>query len=555
MRWSLLFAIVVAVPLCAADNPIPNPGFEELDGGGWAVKWGRYQWGPDDARGSQKIDPAVAHTGQNSLQGINETASARGGAYTHVPLDKGSYALSFWAKAAPGQTGLAACYLATAYSRAYKITDQWQKFTFRNTLFEPVERAEINVQNRTGDAGSTIWFDDITLEPAQEGRVALQPDKRPRSQQPKLLYFSTHLMSWADEAATWKARGYAGAFIDHVYSDIWSDVWAVDKDPNTRGEDDKLLQECRAANEKCLQAGVDANVLKVAFYTDLPDPFDDAGYTKITTNFREAARFARLAKFPCFAIDTEYTAYQFDPAWKGYDLQKHSAAELAAKLQGRSATIIEGVVREYPKVDLLTLPEGTLHYGPLYDALLAGMIEGLMRAKHTRGLHMLTESTYQRRDPWALYEWVTGAQVATSEKLPAPQRAWWEKYGTIAVGCWPLGYYRAITDKDGKFLGWSGKQETFGDKIIGSYGDKSENYPLAEFRLQLAAARTFSRKYCWIYGHGVSWTQYTPEQVEHYKQVSMSGFPAANWILPTVPNIEAYYKIAAGPEIVKLIEE
>lgn len=551
---AIVMALVTAAVVVAAGNPIPNPGFEELDGAGWAANWGRYNWGAADSDGQQAIDTTVAHTGKDSLQGINVTPTARGGAYTHVPLAAGSWALSFWAKAAPGKTGLAACYLASAYSRSYKITDQWQKFTFRNTLFEPIEKAEINVQNTSGEIG-TIWFDDISLEPCKLGRLTIEKDKRPLSQQPKLLYFSTHLMSWADEAEKWKARGFSGAFIDNVYSDIWSDVWAADKDPATRGEDDKLLQECRAANARCKQAGVDANVLKVAFYTDLPDPFDDAGYEKITNNFREAARFARLAGFPCFAIDTEYTAYQFDPSWKGYDLTKHPREELAAKLQARWATIIEGVIEEYPQVDVLTLPEGSIYYGPLWGSIFAGMIEGCERTKHNQGIHLLTEGTYQKRDPYALREAALDVRESTTEKLPERARPYWQKHGDLAIGCWPLGYYRAITDKDGKMLGYSGKQETFGDKITGSYADKSEWYSPAEFRQQLAAARTFSGKYCWIYGHGTAWMQYTPEQVEHYKQVSLSGFPADNWILPTVPNIAEYYKIAASREVVKLLEE
>jgi hypothetical protein len=94
--------------------------------------------------------------------------------------------------------------------------------------------------------------------------------------------------------------------------------------------------------------------------------------------------------------------------------------------------------------------------------------------------------------------------------------------------------------------------ETHGDRITGSYTDKSENYPLDEFRRQFSAARACSGKYCWIYGHGTAWMSYTPEQVAHYKQASLSGFPEANWLLPTVPNIAEYYQVTAGRQIVKL---
>jgi len=49
--------------------------------------------------------------------------------------------------------------------------------------------------------------------------------------------------------------------------------------------------------------------------------------------------------------------------------------------------------------------------------------------------------------------------------------------------------------------------------------------------------------------------QYSPEQVEHHRQVSMSSSSAANWILPTVPHIAEYYHITATPQLVKLVEQ
>ena len=36
------------------------------------------------------------------------------------------------------------------------------------------------------------------------------------SKQPKLLYFESHLQYWADHAAEWKARGFAGAFVPNI---------------------------------------------------------------------------------------------------------------------------------------------------------------------------------------------------------------------------------------------------------------------------------------------------------------------------------------------------
>ena len=287
-------------------------------------------------------------------------------------------------------------------------------------------------------------------------------------------------------------------------------------------------------------------------YRDFPNPFDDEGWDLITKNFIEAARFARLAHFPCLALDTEYTAYQFDPNWKGYDLTLHPAKDLGAKLRERWATIMSGVVKQYPTVDLLTLPEGPVCYGPLYMSMLNGMIDGLMASKYNRGLHVFAEASYQMRDPLALSEFAADVRETAARKLPEPARTYWLQKCDVALGLWPLGYYRAITDKDGKFLGWSGRKETFGDKIVGSYADKSENYPVAEFRPQLAAARTFGGKYCWIYSHGMSWWQMTPEENEKYKATSLQPYSSATYQLPTVPNIAEYYKIAGAREVVRM---
>jgi len=67
----------------------------------------------------------------------------------------------------------------------------------------------------------------------------------------------------------------------------------------------EALQEAAAAIERMNQAGLDCSVMKVAFYSQLPDPFDDAAYEKLLRNFRQAARFAKMAGFRMIAVDTE----------------------------------------------------------------------------------------------------------------------------------------------------------------------------------------------------------------------------------------------------------
>ena len=94
--YLILLSLAMTSAAVSADNdPITNPSFEKLDDTGWAAAWGRYNWGMEGSDGTQKVDTTVAHTGKNSIMGINRTATARGGAYTHVPLAAGSWELSF----------------------------------------------------------------------------------------------------------------------------------------------------------------------------------------------------------------------------------------------------------------------------------------------------------------------------------------------------------------------------------------------------------------------------------------------------------------------------
>ena len=84
-----------------------------------------------------------------------------------------------------------------------------------------------------------------------------------------------------------------------------------------------------------------------------------------------------------------------------------------------------------------------------------------------------------------------------------------------------------------------------GDQI----GVDWDKYPLEEFRTQLAAVRTFSDGYCWIYGHGSSWWQLSADQADRYAQ-EVHRFPRENYLVPTVANIDEYYRVAAQKNVV-----
>jgi hypothetical protein len=102
------------------------------------------------------------------------------------------------------------------------------------------------------------------------------------------------------------------------------------------------------------------------------------------------------------------------------------------------------------------------------------------------------------------------------DALPPDLRDYWFRRCSIVIGCWPLGYYRAIYDENGKEIGYSGRRDKFGDQVVGSYADKSSNHPPEEFHTQYAFATSFARRYNWIYGHGATWWHLSEKEAKQY---------------------------------------
>jgi len=555
----------------AAAVLLPNPGFEQAGKGGvdrfantgYAAPqgpqylgapdgWSIYQWGsPMESRYNVTVESGVSHSGASSLRAQNVDNTARGGVYAHPKLEEGTYELSVWTKAEPGKIGKIAIYLASAYSRPFKVKDEWTRIVFSNVVSEPVDAAEINIQNTSG-IDTVIWFDDIELRRVSTAKYMLVPDTR--ETRPRTLLFSPMNINYLrDTAKMWGERGFGGFLFDGVMWDSASDVWAADADAKSRGEDDKLLQELKSCNAECRKYGIDSNFVKVAFYTELPDWFDDAAWEKITENYRQGARFAKMSGCAGVAIDTEYMARQYEPGWEGYQKNPHDLPVLKAKIRDRWLAITEGMLREFPDMVLLTLPEGMLYYGELYFDVFTGMLEGMAEANAPGGLHLMTEGTYQMRDVGGLAVFPEQLNAVITEESAERPAEYWRERCSVVMGVWPLGYYRAINDENGKFIDWSGKEEVFGNEIVGSYADKSEWYPPEEFNAQMAGVNTFCPRYNWIYGHGNVFFQWTEEQMAKYKQGAHQSF--GNALLPTAKNLDAYLAIIAKPmRVVKEIE-
>ena len=358
--------------------------------------------------------------------------------------------------------------------------------------------------------------------------IALISGCTAQSQMPKpqTLLFSPITPEYLhDTAADWKASGFDGFLLATIMRNWSDDIWAADSNVTTRSDNDKTFQRIKACNDKCRKQGITENFIKVAFYSHVPLWTDDAAWQKVNENFRQAALFAKLSGCRGIALDIEYVGEQYDLDFEGYDYKDYTEADLRIAAVKRGRDLTRAMLQSYPDMVFLKLPEGIYFYGPLATDLLVGMVSGMAEANAPGGLHLLTERSYKMVSTIGLIHYVHGLESDILKNLDRPTARYWRKNCSISLGGWPLGYYREIRDESGNRLGYSGRVEIFGDKIVGSYADKTSNYPPEDFRSQYAGMLLTSKRYCWIYGHGATWWHFTDADVAKYGSVSNSALP------------------------------
>jgi hypothetical protein len=377
----------------------------------------------------------------------------------------------------------------------------------------------------------------------------------PDAERVKTVLFITIPPDYLAERADYFARnGIDGFMMAGIMSSWQDDIWQQPSHytPDVIkcrivGEKNPLWLKCRAANDKCRQAGINYNSIKVAFYKNLPDWFDNAAWQTLTNNFRQCAVFARSAKFSGITLDIEYIAEMYQLSYPAYQVAGYPKTSLREQARKRGYEIMAAMLQEFPDMIFWLLPECMDMYGPLASDLFTGMVRAMADKKAPGGIHVGTERTYTVTKPKSLLGFCQmtdlKARRALAESGDQAASAYWLQHGSISPGLWPLGYYRDILDANGKLIGYAGKKEKFGDKIIGSYSDKSENYSADEFRLQYGAARSIARKFTWLYCHGQVLWQMSKQEMRQYHA-------SANDTLPVAENLEQYLSVLRDKKII-----
>jgi hypothetical protein len=538
---------------------LPNPGFEQV-GGTIAPEvladavaanrvpagWVGMQWAPVSGKFQSGVEPNAGLRGTAALAARNLDATARPGIYTSIGLPPGRYLLTFLVRCQEGKRGLVRAYLGDVYCPPEQVGPGWRRVACERSIRAGLDDGEIRLQNCSRSV-TTVWFEDVSLRRLPSRSVALVPDKRRRP--PKTLLLSPlPINGLRDDAATWAERGFGGFLLQGIMDDCRDDVWSVDGDPATMGADDAMLQEVQVCSAACRAHEIDT-FLYVPCTSLLPVPLDDENWANVLEGLQQAAMFAARAQCKGVAIDVEGVADQFWPQWNGYDYAGYTKATLRQAARARGQQIARVVFGADPSLELLLMPEGLLEYGPLFGDLFQGIMEQAGEARYKGGVHLLAKGTLDTTNAADLLQYPASIDVAVRTLVNNAAQRYWQKRCSLALGCRPLGYARQITDAVGGFRGWGGRQEIFGDELIGQYADRGPRYPIDAFREQFAAAMTTGTKYVWIDAHGATWWPGEPmPDTAGMTREEIAKLQARR----TVENIEDYYDIVRAHDRVKL---
>jgi len=367
-----------------------------------------------------------------------------------------------------------------------------------------------------------------------------------------ILYLRIPPNYLADHAGFFAESGVDGIMVATVVNDWFQDIWSVPNryapdEPAGRvvGDANPLFQMCRRMNDSCRVVGMEHNSLTLAATMHGPNWFNDAEWDSIRENLRELAVFAQGAGFAGLSFDIEYISELYELDYPTYREPGYPFDRLRPQVRMRGREIAEAMLDGFPDLVLWFLPEWAPTNTPLGEDIFTGMMQAFAERDAPGGFHVSTEMTYAQTRPRALLTLAQSNERAFVGMLRenGGDRSidYWKRRGTSAIGTWPLGYYREILDSSGAFLGHGGRAEVFGDSLVGSMADKSENYPATAFRHQYASARMISGAYAWLYCHGQVFLRMTPEDM-----VTYVGSP--NDTLPIVPNVAEYLAVIRDRE-------
>lgn len=352
-------------------------------------------------------------------------------------------------------------------------------------------------------------FDDVSLRVAYSAPLSHSPHPAGTK---LLLYSALNPAYAADTASSWRARGFSGFIFDH------GGAVAVD-DPYALAD----VTTFRSAIGRLAAAGITDSFLSISIRDHQPalssftDVFNDAAWDGVAAGLGRFARYARTTGLRGLVLDSEpYGTGSFlaDPGD-----QMHTQKLLGDTVQARGRQVMQAIIAEYPQAVIILLPQ--LTDAPRYK-FYTHFFAGVCSVNGPRDIIVGDEREYSmwlKNPPLDALGWARGVEVNFARIAGVPD---WNVDTNLALGTFPLGWYRQIPSAQDPRWYYGGKAEIFGDAKLppgaaslrgSSYYNKSAYAGLtadAYFYQQAAYRQAFpDARYQWVYGHGGAWYQLT----------------------------------------------
>lgn len=380
-------------------------------------------------------------------------------------------------------------------------------------------------------AAGCTWFPDLA-----RGGLALDdyrcfaPLYNPDLYPPETLLFSDiDLDTLRETAGFWRAEVGMDGF-------MLSGVAGWDDDPvDIRSTKEKLA----ATNRACAAKGITANFIILSLgHGVLPPWQDESAWQRIAGTFGAAAELARETGCRGVLIDTEpYTLPLWNPSAPRFDGCR--ADLLRDSVRRAGAGIMEAMADRFPSIEVIIIPDGAYRWfakGEGRYALWIAFFNGLISAGARGGVVVGAESSYHATDPQTLFRFYYALNAIMMRESSDP--VYWQTNCSIALGAWPLGYYKVERDEHGRIAGII---DHAGEPMTASKADKSAYYTAEVFDRQFRTIESLCPRYAWIYAHGASWWQAVSDDPAHGAEVLIEA-------IPTIPDIDQYYEVVRRSE-------
>jgi outer membrane protein assembly factor BamB len=330
---------------------------------------------------------------------------------------------------------------------------------------------------------------------------------------PRVLFDGPVNATWAaNHAAYWRDLGIDG-FLFHGLIDTLDSLGEAE---TAAGDESPLTRELRVACQRLREAGLDRHFLYLSISPEDRWYTDRSLAREAITRFAKAGVLCRRAGLRGLAIDTNSASLIHDFRWDGYDLGATPAEEIRQGARDLARRALRAYIREHPEGEILIVTDRAAEAGPLFFDFFEGLLEGVGAADSLHLSLVPRESTFLS-NPLALEASLERLSRTIGLRLSRSSADLWRHQGGYSLCLRPV--------------------ELTGD------GRSILSLP-EDFRVQLAAAKAWSKGYCILEGPSGGWWRVSVEEAESYAESNQTGAGAVRPMTPVLEDLGIYRAVS-----------